>query len=85
MTNKDEEDEDEDDDDDDDDSNEPLGNGVDSVSWLPSVMGAKSIAVSGMRMVRFWIYAMVSFVMMDHFLTVFVAFVPFFAPDKLGC
>lgn len=46
-------DEDDDDEDDEDESDEPLGNGVDSVSWLPSVIGGKGISVSGTRMVRF--------------------------------
>lgn len=43
----DDEDEDEDDDDDDvGDSDDPLGNGVDSVSWLPTVIGAKDKDIS---------------------------------------
>ena len=31
---------------------EPLAKGIDSVSWLPSVMGQKSEAVTGVREVR---------------------------------
>ena len=34
------------DDDDDDDADEPLSNGVDSVSWLPTVVGAKEVDAS---------------------------------------
>ena len=44
-----EEDEDDDDDDDDDDvgdRDDPLGNGIDSVSWLPTVIGGKDKATS---------------------------------------
>jgi hypothetical protein len=48
-----EEDEDEDDDhdEDDDDDDDPLSKGIDSVSWLPSVVGAKGSteAVKGTR------------------------------------
>lgn len=36
-------DEDEDDEDDEDDENNPLAKGVDSVSWLPTVVGAKDV------------------------------------------
>jgi hypothetical protein len=43
-----EDDEDEDDYDDDDDDDDPLSRGIDSVSWLPSVVGAKSVGeISG--------------------------------------
>jgi hypothetical protein len=49
MVDDDEEEDDDDDDDDDDDerdSNDPLGNGIDSVSWLPTVVGAKGKEIS---------------------------------------
>ena len=45
----DDDDEAEDDDDDDDDDEDPLGDGVDSVSWLPSVIGAKGKEISSAR------------------------------------
>ena len=50
----DEEDDDYDDDDDDDDDDSPLSKGIDSVSWLPSVDGAKSekIPIESVKLVR---------------------------------
>lgn len=52
-------DDDDDDEEDDEDGNEddedPLGDGVDSVSWLPSVVGAKGKEVTSAREVsREW-------------------------------
>ena len=44
----------EDDDDDEDEVNaeDPLGNGVDSVAWLPTVVGAESVELSNVKEVR---------------------------------
>ena len=46
-----EEDDDDDDDDDDEDDEDPLSKGIDSVSWLPTVVGAKASSdkVTGTR------------------------------------
>ncbi len=40
---------DEDDDDDDNDDDDPLGDGIDSVAWLPSVIGARGKTITSAR------------------------------------
>lgn len=39
-------------DDEDEDEDDPLGKGIDSVSWLPSVIGARSVDISSVKKVR---------------------------------
>jgi hypothetical protein len=46
------EDDDEDDEEDEEGGGGPLGNGVDSVSWLPTVVGGKGEKVAGAKEVR---------------------------------
>jgi hypothetical protein len=49
MADEDEDDEDDDDDDEDDYDYDPLGEGVDSIAWLPSVIGSKGKDVTSAR------------------------------------
>ena len=67
---EDEDEEDDDDDEDDDDvgdRDDPLGKGIDSVSWLPTVIGAKDMATSTSTREVSWAPPMRYFVASSHF------------------